>query len=127
MTLEPACRLPTYVLNAKRLRMREVFLALSPACARIENPRATVLERSGAGGLKERANRHLSAPVSNLHHCNIANYIDTMPRLMTRPVSTVDAGHEPSFGRDRLHEIAQAQLARWDALRQARVAGDAWT
>jgi len=55
--------------------------------------------------------------LDNLHHSNIADYIETTLRLMTLPVSTVHAGHEPSFGRDRLHEIAQAQLERWDALR----------
>lgn len=55
--------------------------------------------------------------LDNLHHSNIADYIETTLRLMSLPVTTVHAGHEPSFGRSRLLEIARQQLCRWDAIR----------
>ena len=55
--------------------------------------------------------------LDNLHHSKIADYIETTLRLMSLPVTTVHAGHEPSFGRQRLLEIAQQQLDRWNAIR----------
>ena len=45
---------------------------------------------------------------------DIALYIDSMKRLRDLPVSVVHAGHEPSFGRDRLHELIDAYLAKRD-------------
>jgi hypothetical protein len=38
-----------------------------------------------------------------------------MKRLRSLPVEIVHGGHEPSFGRARLIEIADAYLARRDA------------
>ena len=42
---------------------------------------------------------------------DIAAYCRTMDRLLTLPVDVVHGGHDPSFGRTRLHELAQAYLA----------------
>jgi len=39
-----------------------------------------------------------------------ADYCATMRRLLELPVDVVHAGHEPSFGRDRLRQIAQDYL-----------------
>ena len=54
--------------------------------------------------------------LDSLHHSNIQDYIKTMNRLRELPVRTVHAGHDPSFGRDRLIEIANYQLKLWSAL-----------
>jgi hypothetical protein len=35
-----------------------------------------------------------------------------MERLLTLPVRVVHGGHDPSFGPDRLRELATAYLAR---------------
>jgi hypothetical protein len=35
-----------------------------------------------------------------------------MERLLTLPVDVVHAGHDPSFGRARLHELCRAYLSR---------------
>jgi glyoxylase-like metal-dependent hydrolase (beta-lactamase superfamily II) len=43
---------------------------------------------------------------------NIADYVRTMRRLRELPASVVHAGHDPSFGRDRLRELADAYLRR---------------
>ncbi len=43
---------------------------------------------------------------------NIADYCQTMERLLTMPVNVVHGGHDPSFGRDRLQEIARDYLNR---------------
>ena len=37
---------------------------------------------------------------------DVARYIETMERLLELPVSVVHAGHDPSFGRERLRELA---------------------
>ncbi|HEX9791994.1 MAG TPA: MBL fold metallo-hydrolase [Kiloniellales bacterium] len=42
---------------------------------------------------------------------NIPDYVKTMKRLRDLPVQTVHAGHDPSFGRRRLIELADAYLA----------------
>jgi len=44
---------------------------------------------------------------------DIAAYIRTMERLRDLPVTVVHGGHEPSFGRARLIEIADHYLSRW--------------
>ncbi|MCY1286728.1 Hydroxyacylglutathione hydrolase [compost metagenome] len=44
---------------------------------------------------------------------NLPDYVRTMERLRELPVERVHAGHEPSFGRARLREIADRYLARW--------------
>ena len=42
---------------------------------------------------------------------DIAQYVRTMRRLRTLPVSVVHGGHDPSFGRARLIEIAERYIA----------------
>ena len=51
--------------------------------------------------------------LDTLHHSNHADYRRTMQRLRDLPVSAVHAGHEPSFGRSRLIEIADGYLAKF--------------
>ena len=46
---------------------------------------------------------------------DIDDYIATMERLRDLPVSVVHGGHEPSFGRERLIEICDTYLAKWEA------------
>lgn len=46
---------------------------------------------------------------------SVADYIRTLRRLLTLDVSVVHAGHDPSFGKQRLHEIARSYLTRWGA------------
>ena len=41
---------------------------------------------------------------------DIASYVATMKRLLELPVRVVHAGHDASFGRARLHELARAYL-----------------
>lgn len=43
---------------------------------------------------------------------NIVDYCATMERLLTLPVTVVHGGHDPSFDRDRLHELARDYLRR---------------
>jgi glyoxylase-like metal-dependent hydrolase (beta-lactamase superfamily II) len=43
---------------------------------------------------------------------NIPSYVKTMKRLRGLPVQIVHAGHDPSFGRLRLIELADAYLAK---------------
>jgi len=43
---------------------------------------------------------------------DVAAYEQTMRRLLDLPVSVVHAGHDPSFGRERLGELARGYLAR---------------
>jgi glyoxylase-like metal-dependent hydrolase (beta-lactamase superfamily II) len=43
---------------------------------------------------------------------DVADYCATMRRLLTLPVEVVHAGHDPSFGRDRLHQLCRAYLDR---------------
>jgi glyoxylase-like metal-dependent hydrolase (beta-lactamase superfamily II) len=50
--------------------------------------------------------------LDELPESSIADYCATMERLLTLPVTVVHAGHDDSFGRDRLHAIARAYLAR---------------
>jgi glyoxylase-like metal-dependent hydrolase (beta-lactamase superfamily II) len=49
--------------------------------------------------------------LDELEDSNIPDYLDTMKRLKDLPVSAVHGGHEPSFGRERLVELANAYLA----------------
>lgn len=48
--------------------------------------------------------------LDNLPESNITDYCATMRRLMTLPVNAVHAGHNTSFGRERLHELCRAYL-----------------
>jgi glyoxylase-like metal-dependent hydrolase (beta-lactamase superfamily II) len=41
---------------------------------------------------------------------DIPRYVETMKQLKELPVAVVHAGHEPSFGRERLRELAEAYL-----------------
>jgi glyoxylase-like metal-dependent hydrolase (beta-lactamase superfamily II) len=52
--------------------------------------------------------------LDDLPDSNIAEYIETMKRLRELPVDVVHGGHEPSFGRQRLHEIIDGYLATRD-------------
>jgi glyoxylase-like metal-dependent hydrolase (beta-lactamase superfamily II) len=49
--------------------------------------------------------------LDDLPDSDIAIYCKTMERLRELPVSVVHGGHEPSFGRERMVEIADAYLA----------------
>jgi glyoxylase-like metal-dependent hydrolase (beta-lactamase superfamily II) len=50
--------------------------------------------------------------LDELPESSIDDYCSTMDRLLRLPVNTVHAGHDPSFGRDRLRELAGAYLHR---------------
>src|SRR5262249_47235507 len=50
--------------------------------------------------------------LDELGDSNIDQYCVTMERLMTLPVTAVHAGHDPSFGRGRLRQLATAYLQR---------------
>jgi len=52
--------------------------------------------------------------LDDLPDSDISDYIRTMKRLRELPVVTVHGGHEPSFGRDRLHEIIDDYLSNRD-------------
>jgi glyoxylase-like metal-dependent hydrolase (beta-lactamase superfamily II) len=47
-----------------------------------------------------------------LPESNIADYVETMRRLLDLPVTVVHGGHDGSFGRERLIEIANKYLAQ---------------
>jgi len=53
--------------------------------------------------------------LDELPESDIAAYVRTMKRMRELPVSVVHAGHEPSFGRERLHELIDAYLGWRDA------------
>jgi len=44
---------------------------------------------------------------------SVSDYARTLERLLELPVEVVHAGHDPSFGRERLCEIARSYLQRW--------------
>jgi glyoxylase-like metal-dependent hydrolase (beta-lactamase superfamily II) len=50
--------------------------------------------------------------LDDLPNSSIEAYISTMRRLRELPVSVVHGGHDPSFGRERLVEIAEAYIKR---------------
>ena len=52
--------------------------------------------------------------LDRLPESDIGAYVQTMKRLRELPVRVVHAGHEPSFGRERLHEIIDAYLKKRD-------------
>lgn len=49
--------------------------------------------------------------LDELEDSSISDYVRTMKRLRELPVEVVHGGHEPSFGRERLVELADAYLA----------------
>jgi glyoxylase-like metal-dependent hydrolase (beta-lactamase superfamily II) len=57
--------------------------------------------------------------VDELPESDVAAYVRTMKRLLELPVRVVHAGHDPSFGRARLRELASAYLERRDCYPQA--------
>jgi glyoxylase-like metal-dependent hydrolase (beta-lactamase superfamily II) len=57
-----------------------------------------------------------------LPESSIPDYVQTMRRLRELPVTTVHGGHDPSFGRERLIEIADDYLARRDQPTRAHTA-----
>jgi glyoxylase-like metal-dependent hydrolase (beta-lactamase superfamily II) len=50
-----------------------------------------------------------------LEDSSIPDYIKTMKRVRELPVSMVHGGHQPSFGRERLVQIADAYLSWRDS------------
>ncbi len=48
--------------------------------------------------------------LDNIPGSDVARYIATMERLRELPVGVVHAGHDPSFGRERLRELAEDYL-----------------
>ena len=50
--------------------------------------------------------------LDELGDSSTGQYCVTMERLMSLPVTVVHAGHDPSFGRDRLRQLAAAYLQR---------------
>jgi glyoxylase-like metal-dependent hydrolase (beta-lactamase superfamily II) len=50
--------------------------------------------------------------LDELDHSNVEDYIRTMRRLRELPVTVVHGGHDPSFGRARLIELADAYLGK---------------
>jgi glyoxylase-like metal-dependent hydrolase (beta-lactamase superfamily II) len=51
--------------------------------------------------------------LDTLHHSNIEQYVATFERLRRLPIQTVHAGHDPSFGAERLFEITGVYLKKW--------------
>jgi glyoxylase-like metal-dependent hydrolase (beta-lactamase superfamily II) len=51
--------------------------------------------------------------LGDLPESNKADYVATLERLLDLPVTVVHAGHEASFGRERLNEIIREYLAAW--------------
>lgn len=76
----------------------------------------------GSIGLYERASGILFSGdaiydgplLDDIPGADIAAYADTMRRLRDLPVRLVHGGHDPSFGRARMIEIAEAWLRRRD-------------
>jgi glyoxylase-like metal-dependent hydrolase (beta-lactamase superfamily II) len=54
------------------------------------------------------------ALLDELPESDIEAYVGTMKRLLALPVRVVHAGHDASFGRERLRELARAYLDRRD-------------
>jgi len=53
--------------------------------------------------------------LADLPGADKAAYAATLKRLLDLPVEVVHAGHDPSFGRDRLHAIVREYLDLWEA------------
>lgn len=53
--------------------------------------------------------------LDNLHHSNIEHYVKTFEYLRSLPIKTVHAGHDPSFGAERMFEITGEYLKKWRA------------
>ena len=76
----------------------------------------------GSIGLYEKATQTLFSGdaiydgplLGNLPGSSIPTYVNTLHRLLELPVRVVHGGHDPSFGGERLREIARSYLERWD-------------
>jgi glyoxylase-like metal-dependent hydrolase (beta-lactamase superfamily II) len=76
----------------------------------------------GSIGLWERDTRTLFSGdaiydgplLSDLPGSSVPDYIGSLRRLLSLDVGTVHAGHDPSFGKERLRAIAESYLARWE-------------
>ena len=72
----------------------------------------------GSIGLYERATKTLFSGdaiydgplIDDCYHSNLDDYIRTMRRVRDLPARIVHGGHFPSFGRERLRDLAQAFL-----------------
>ena len=53
--------------------------------------------------------------LDNIEGADVTAYAVTMKRLRDLPVTVVHGGHDASFGRDRMREIATFYLRKWDA------------
>ena len=52
--------------------------------------------------------------LDELSDSDIGDYIASMKKLRELPVQIVHAGHDPSFGKERLHELIDAYLKHRD-------------
>ena len=57
----------------------------------------------------------------------MADYVRTMLRLRELPARIIHAGHEPSFGRERLIALADAYLEKAEERLSTRLGGAAGT
>ncbi len=76
------------------------------------SPGSIGLWESGTGTLFSGDAIYDGPLLDGLEDSNIADYVKTMERLQNLPVTIVHAGHDPSFGRQRLNEIASDYLDR---------------
>ena len=75
----------------------------------------------GSIALWERATRTLFSGdaiydgplLSDLPGSSLPDYVRSLRRLLTLDVAVVHAGHDPSFGAERLRAIAEGYLRRW--------------
>jgi glyoxylase-like metal-dependent hydrolase (beta-lactamase superfamily II) len=75
----------------------------------------------GSIGLWERATKTLFSGdavydgplLSDLPGSDVTTYVGTLRRLLELDVAVVHAGHDPSFGLERLRDIAGNYLVRW--------------
>ena len=88
----------------------------------IGNRQFQVLHSPGSMGLWERKTGTLFSGdcvydgplLDELSDSHIGDYIASMKKLRELPVQVVHAGHDPSFGKERLHELIDAYLKRRD-------------
>jgi glyoxylase-like metal-dependent hydrolase (beta-lactamase superfamily II) len=52
--------------------------------------------------------------IDDLDHSDLTEYERSLKRLRRLPVETIHAGHDPSFGRERLHELIDMQFRIWE-------------
>jgi glyoxylase-like metal-dependent hydrolase (beta-lactamase superfamily II) len=76
----------------------------------------------GSTGLREKATNTLFSSIAifdgrlidDPEHSNFAEYEHRLTRLGQLPVEVVHAGHDPSFGRERLHQAIDHQFRIWN-------------